>query len=110
MQNAAANELKKLHVEVLLSTKVTSSQKTADGKYELILSNGEKKVVDLYISTLGLISNTEFVPKELLNEKGEVKVDEFLKVKGVEGVWGAGDAVDTQPNQLAYARTCSSPC
>ena len=94
-----------MKIDVIYSTKVLSSTKTADGKTELSLSNGEKKVVDLYIATLGLISNTEWVTeKNLLNEKGELIVDEFLKVKGTDGVWAAGDAASGQANQLVFAR------
>lgn len=84
-----------------------SSTKTADGKTELILSTGAKKIVDLYIPTLGLIPNSEFMPTELKNEKGEVAVDDFLQVQGAEGVWAAGDISDKQPNQLVYARKLS---
>lgn len=66
------------------------------------LSNGEKKVVDLYIPTIGTIPNTEYVPKDLLNDKGDVMVDQFLRVKGVKDVWAAGDIVDCQPGQFVY--------
>lgn len=58
--------------------------------------------VDLYIPTIGLLPNTEYVPKHLLNEKGDVMVDQFLRVKSVEDVWAAGDIVDCQPGQFVY--------
>jgi thioredoxin reductase len=51
---------------------------------------------------LGVVPNTEFVPANLKNEGGHVMVDEFLRVKGVEGVWAAGDVVDIQASQLVY--------
>jgi apoptosis-inducing factor 2 len=98
---AAANELRKLHVQVVYNTKVVDSR-TVGGKYELNLSNGEKKTVDLYLPTNGVIPNTEFVPKEFLNEKGDIKMDEFLRVKNAPDVWAAGDVVDTEPSQLAF--------
>lgn len=109
VHNAADNELKKMKVEVIYSTKITSSTKTAEGKTELTLSTGGKKIVDLYISTLGLISNSEFVPAELKNEKGEVVVDDFLRVSGVDGVWAVGDVSNKEPNQLVYARKSPTP-
>lgn len=56
--------------------------------------------VDLYLPTVGVLPNTEFVPKSLLNEDGDVCVDDYLRVKGVEGVWAAGDVVDIQPSQF----------
>jgi thioredoxin reductase len=48
------------------------------------------------------VPNTEFVPSHLKNEGGHVMVDEFLRVKGAEGVWAAGDVVDVQASQLVY--------
>jgi hypothetical protein len=42
------------------------------------------------------------VPKEFLNEKGDVMVDQFLRVKGLKDVWAAGDIVDCQPGQFIY--------
>jgi hypothetical protein len=42
------------------------------------------------------------VPKDLLNDKGDVMVDQFLRVKGVKDVWAAGDIVDCQPGQFVY--------
>ena len=95
--------MKKLHVSILYNTKITDSKKVGE-KYEISLSNGEKKVVDLYLPTSGVKPNTEWISNKFLNEKGELKVDEFLRVKGAEDVWAAGDVVDTEPSQLTHAR------
>lgn len=97
----AENELKKLHVSVLKEVKITSSLTLAN-KTELTLSNGEKMLVDLYLPTIGVIPNSEFIPKELKDEKGFVCVDQYLKVKGAEDVWAAGDITDCQPAQVIY--------
>jgi NADH dehydrogenase FAD-containing subunit len=59
-----------------------------------------------------VIPNTEYVPKKLLNDKGDVIVDQFLRVKNAPDVWAAGDVVDCQPSQFVYAGSsslCSSP-
>ncbi|KAE8447739.1 hypothetical protein EG329_010133 [Mollisiaceae sp. DMI_Dod_QoI] len=98
----AENELKKLHVKVVKDTKIVSSSTSADNKTELTLSNGEKLVVDLYLPTIGVIPNSEFLPKDLLDNKGHVMVDQYLKVKGAEDVWAAGDITDCQPAQIIY--------
>jgi NADPH-dependent 2,4-dienoyl-CoA reductase/sulfur reductase-like enzyme len=73
------------------------------------LSNGEKKIVDLYLPTTGLIPNSEFIPKTLLNEGGFVKVDEFLHVKGFSDIWAAGDVADVQAPQIVHACKSSPP-
>ncbi|PMD47566.1 putative triosephosphate isomerase [Hyaloscypha variabilis F] len=98
----AENDLKKLHVKLLKGTKITNTSTSSTGQTELTLSNGDKVTVDLYLPTIGLLPNTEYVPKKLLNEKGDVMVDQFLRVKGVESVWAAGDIVDCQPGQFVY--------
>ena len=67
------------------------------------MSNGEKKIVDLYLPTTGLVPNSEFIPKTLLNEGGFVKVDEFLHVKGFSDIWAAGDVADVQAPQIVHA-------
>lgn len=97
----AENELKKLHVKTIKETKITSSFASAD-KTELTLSNGENMVVDLYLPTIGVIPNSEFIPKALKDEKGFVVVDQYLKVKGAEDVWAAGDITNCQAAQMIY--------
>lgn len=99
----AENELTKLNVKVVKGIKITSSKPSSDGKTELTLSSGEKKIVDLYLPTTGLVPNSEFIPKTLLNEGGFVKVDEFLHVKGFSDIWAAGDVADVQAPQIVHA-------
>jgi len=103
-----ANELKKLNVKVTLKTKVTDNKPTSDGRTELTLSTGEKIITDLYLPTIGVIPNTEFVPKTLLDTNNRVMVDEFLRVKGAPEVWCGGDAANAQPAQLVYAMSGSA--
>lgn len=98
----ADNELKKLHVKVVKDTKIVSSSTAADGKTELALSNGEKMMVDLYLPTIGVIPNSDFLPKSLLDDNGFVVVDQYLKVKGAEDIWAAGDINNCQPAQYIY--------
>jgi len=102
--NFAENELRKLHVKVLKDTRITSSQAlpSPSTQTELTLSSGAKMVVDLYLPTVGVLPNTDFVPRNLLTEDGDVVVDDYLRVKGAEGVWAAGDVVDIQPSQFVY--------
>ncbi|PVH82659.1 AMID-like mitochondrial oxidoreductase-like protein [Cadophora sp. DSE1049] len=102
--NFAENVLRKLHITILKDTRITSSQPLPppSTQIELTLSSGAKMIVDLYLPTVGVLPNTDFVPKNLLNEDGDVVVDDYLRVKGVEGVWAAGDVVDIQPSQFVY--------
>ena len=72
-------------------------------KTVLSLDNGEKKIVDLYLPTIGVIPNTEYVPKDLLDDKRQVVVDEFLRVKGAQDIWAAGDLINLDFAQIIYA-------
>ncbi|RDL35791.1 FAD protein [Venustampulla echinocandica] len=99
----ATNELQNLGVKIVAETKVQGSVTKPDGKTELTLSTGEKLVTDLYLPTVGVIPNTEYVPSKLLNDHGDVVVDEYLHAKNTSNIWAAGDVVDIQPSQMKYA-------
>ncbi|KAI1122441.1 hypothetical protein F5Y10DRAFT_75356 [Nemania abortiva] len=90
--NVAA-ELKKLNVTIHGSARVASTSTSPDGKTEVVLENGEKIVTDLYLPTMGMTPNTEFLPEAVLTDKKFVEIDEFYAVKGAEDVWAAGDVV-----------------
>lgn len=92
----AEKELRRMHVKIVPSTKVTGVTTLSSGETELTLSSGEKLLTDLYLPTTGLLPNTQYLPPNLLNGKGEVMVDENLRVKGTNDVWAVGDVVDIQ--------------
>ena len=104
---AAENELKKLNVEVVKDVKIANAKTSDSGKTELMLSSGDTITCDLYLPTVGVVVNTEWLSKDLLNDKGDLMVDEFLKVKNAPGVWAAGDVTDLQSKQFVFAGLCS---
>ncbi|GKZ23569.1 hypothetical protein AbraIFM66951_009841 [Aspergillus brasiliensis] len=91
--SAATSLLTQKGVKVLTDTKVVSVSSSGDNNrgYTLHLSNGDTLDTDIYIPTTGVIPNNSFIPKEVLDDHGWVKVDAELKVSGVEGVYAAGD-------------------
>ncbi|KAH6855741.1 hypothetical protein B0I37DRAFT_61516 [Chaetomium sp. MPI-CAGE-AT-0009] len=97
--DAAANELKKLNVIIKYDAYVQETRPAAgdaQGKTEVVLRGDEMLTTDLYLPTMGLIPNTEYIPSQFLGP-GEVArpvmVDEFLRVPGTEEVWACGDVV-----------------
>lgn len=86
-------EITKLGVQIRKSTRVVGSKEVAGGKTEVSLENGEKITTDLYLPTMGLTPNTEYLDPKLLNERKYANVDEFYRVKGAENVWACGDIV-----------------
>ncbi|KAF2964440.1 hypothetical protein GQX73_g9135 [Xylaria multiplex] len=90
--NVAA-ELKKLNVTIRGSARVLSTNTLPDGKTEVVIENGENIITDLYLPTMGMTPNTDFLPAALLTDKKFVDIDEFYSVKGTDNVWAAGDVV-----------------
>ncbi|KAH8680850.1 hypothetical protein BX600DRAFT_428827 [Xylariales sp. PMI_506] len=89
----AESELKKLSVTVRNSARVVGTKILDDGKTEVELKNGDKIVTDLYLPTMGMLPNTEYLPDKILKEDKFVAIDEFFRVKNATNVWGVGDIV-----------------
>lgn len=106
----AEDQITKMGVKVVKNTKVDSFKTLGDGTTELSLSNGEKQIVDLYLPTVGVLPNSEFIPAALKNDKGDVMVDTFLRVKGAENIWACGDIIDIEPSQIIYADKQATAC
>ncbi|KAI1386696.1 FAD/NAD(P)-binding domain-containing protein [Hypoxylon trugodes] len=88
-----ASELKKLGVQVRKSARVETTREAADGKIEVVLKNGEKLITDVYLPTMGMAPNTEYLPADLLTDRKFVDINEFYQAKGTKDVWAAGDIV-----------------
>ncbi|KAF7934396.1 uncharacterized protein EAE98_000892 [Botrytis deweyae] len=91
VSKTAMKQLENLQVKIKVSTKVSGTAKTPDGKTEITLSNGEKIIVDLYIPTMGIVPNSSFIPEKYLNPAGFAVVDQFLRLKDAGNVWVVGD-------------------
>jgi apoptosis-inducing factor 2 len=79
-----------------------------DGRQELTLSGGDKLVVDMYIPTFGVQPNSSYVPTKFLDTNGFVKVDEYLSVKGTEGIFAIGDISNAEPPQFWFVEKQST--
>jgi apoptosis-inducing factor 2 len=73
--NDAEAHLTKLGVKVIHGVRVSSYNKTADGKTTLKLSDGSEKTVDVYIEATGDRPNSKFVPEAWLDSNGFVRTD-----------------------------------
>jgi len=96
--DGAESQLTSMGVKVVKAKKITSTSILPSGQTEITLNNGEQLTCNLYLPTIGVVPNSEYIPKTLLNNKGEVMVDDFLKVKNVKDVWAAGDITDLEPS------------
>jgi NADH dehydrogenase FAD-containing subunit len=100
---SALKELQARNVKVVFKKMVTSAETLPSGQTELTLSTGEKVVCDLYLAATGVTPNTSFMPKDLLNDRDEIVVDEHMKVKGANDIWSCGDAANIQAKKVMYA-------
>lgn len=103
VSKTATKQLENLQVKIKVSTKVSGTAKTPDGKTEITLSNGEKIITDLYIPTMGLIPNSSFIPEKYLNPAGFAIVDQFLRLKDAGNVWVVGDVSAVERPQYVNA-------
>lgn len=105
-QKFADKALQDMGVELLRNTRVLEVEEptTAEGSAKTVkLSNGTSLVADLYLPLYGVRPNTEFVPKHLLDEAGNVNTQPTLRVRGLNNVWAAGDVSDVENKQAMKA-------
>ena len=101
----ALKRLNKLGVKVLLGVRVleiSPSEKNGPIK----LDNGQVILADLYISAIGVIPNSRFIPPTLLDASGYLITNPEQKVSSpeVSDVYGVGD-VTTNPSKMAVTVT-----
>ncbi|KAF4996791.1 hypothetical protein FGRMN_4267 [Fusarium graminum] len=101
-------ELEKLKVKAMPKSTVVSATPTP-GSPDIVLevrsSNGTTKKIttQAYLPATGVIPNTEFVPKTLLDNSGYIKQTNRLQVEGLKNVFVIGDAGNLEVSQLGPA-------
>lgn len=90
---AVERELRRLGVELRKGVRAEEATPMPDGKTRVVLSDGEEVTTDLYLSTVGLVPNSDFLPAEWLDERRYVVVDDEMRVRGGKNVWALGDII-----------------
>lgn len=90
----ATGKLNQLGIEIVNGERVNVKDKTIE------FADGSTKSFDLIIETLGLLPNTDFLPKKVLNEYGYVETDEYLRLKDHHNVICLGDVVALGANSI----------
>ncbi|KAI0478481.1 hypothetical protein GGR56DRAFT_324337 [Xylariaceae sp. FL0804] len=93
LASTAEAELRKLGVTIRNRARVASDRQLENGKTEVVLESGDRIETDLYMPTMGMIPNTEYLPPSMLNERKFVAVDNRYQVRDTTNVWAAGDIV-----------------
>jgi NADH:ubiquinone reductase (H+-translocating) len=83
----ATEVLRRRGIEVLLGTQLESAEGGC-----LVLSDGQRFEADTLVWSAGVRPHPLVAESDLaVDDKGRLRVDEFLRVRGTEGAWGAGD-------------------
>ena len=103
------NLLEELGVDVRINTRVTAVNPAPSGQgIEVVLSNGETIPADLFIPTLGQKPNTDFLPKEFLNNHGFVQTTDYFNLPNHQNIWALGDVTHYEGNRKVT--TLDSQC
>jgi NADH dehydrogenase len=101
----AARELARRGVEIRVSTMLASVD-----AYEAVLSNGERIPTNTLVWTTGVKANPLLGEWGLpLDDRSRVRVDELLRVDGLDDVWALGDGAAV-PNTRTPGRTDPPTC
>ncbi len=87
LSSYAADRLRRRGIEVLLSTRLESAE---GGR--VVLSDGQAFEADTLVWTAGVRANPTVDGLGFpVTDGGRLDVDEYLRVRGVDGAWAAGD-------------------
>ncbi|KAK0651950.1 hypothetical protein B0T16DRAFT_454363 [Cercophora newfieldiana] len=102
VRETVKKELERLKVEVLNNSKVLGT-KQEKGKTIIELSSGKTLEADLFIPVFGIVPNTSFLPREMLDDAGYVKQTTSMRVDGYENIYVVGDAGNLEVSRAVNA-------
>ena len=79
-----------------------------DGDFYRCSKSNETLQADITYVCVGMLPNTEFLQAELpdiLDNKGLIKVDSYMKVQGYENLYALGDCANLDNNKHGYLAT-----
>lgn len=107
VRQSAADELKRLKVEIIANTTVSGTTTNEKGEtiVELKAADGTTSTIttQAYIAATGVVPNTSFVPSNLLDDKKFVKQTNKLQVEGHSDIFVIGDAGNLEISTLKSA-------
>ncbi|PLN76943.1 FAD/NAD(P)-binding domain-containing protein [Aspergillus taichungensis] len=103
-QDAAEQILRQKGINLQLGQLVNRAEPAPDGGWTVQLSDGTTLTVDLFISAMGTLPNSAFIPESLRDESGWVTADKHQRVLNRQGqveprVYALGD-ITSHPDRL----------
>ena len=99
----AEKELRKLGVEIIFNEML--EQADTDGKSFVSKTTGTSYTADIVYVCIGVSIDTAFMKSHYtssLTERGAIKVDQYLRVKGTDNLFAIGDCNDFPESKLGY--------
>ncbi|KAK1245612.1 hypothetical protein MKX08_005241 [Trichoderma sp. CBMAI-0020] len=94
-------DLQKLGVKLIRKTRVEAVNVSIDSKTQILsLDNGSTLATDLYLPMHGIQLNNSFVTDSFLDSRGNVDLNDMMRVVGTENIWSIGDVSNAGPKQL----------
>ena len=78
-------------VRIVHNVRLADSKRLQDGSSEVTLSDGSKHTVNILLVATGRRPASSFLPSTILDDKGRVTVDPYLRVPSLKGVYVCGD-------------------
>jgi NADH dehydrogenase FAD-containing subunit len=105
LKQVVEQDLLKLGVNLIRNARVEDVQTAPKSKdiprqTTLKLSSGTTLAADFYLPLFGIQVNTSCVPANLLNKKGDLLLENTMRVVGTSNIWGIGDVGDIEAKQL----------
>ncbi len=88
--------LRKHNVEIIHGEKIARKEKGI-----FFTDKGTRIVADLVFGCVGMKANATFMPASNVDERGSIKVDEFLRVEGKKNVFAGGDVTNVREEKTA---------
>lgn len=102
--------LRKLNVATKHNVRVVSSEKTANGKTTLTLSNGTTREVDVFVDATGGRPNSGFLPSGWLDAQGKVKTNvATLRIAAAQHVYAIGDVASYSQSSIMDIHRAIAP-
>lgn len=103
-QRKALAQLTARGVEVKLQRRFSPAADESSNQYRCSITN-ETITADIVYNCVGMVANTEFLQPQLadvLDERGLIKVDAFMKVKGYDNLYALGDCAALDDHKHGY--------
>ncbi|KAI1876476.1 hypothetical protein JX265_004002 [Neoarthrinium moseri] len=103
-RSTAKSELERLNVKFIAGAKITNVTEAGGQQVlELTKKDGSKTALktDLFVPTFGMVLNTQFAPRDMLDAQGQLQQDKYLRAPKYKNVFVLGDAGNLEAKQAA---------